>query len=200
MKKKRLIVGLTGTFGSGKSTVAQYFKRLGAAKVISADKLAHEVFAPGNLLQKKIRLLFDIKGVISRRAIAGVVFKDSGKRKKLEGIIHPYVFKRIREELRSIRNGIRVLEIPLLFETGAERLCDVTVAVIAGEHNIINRLSGKGFSRKAIGERLKAHFSEHKKAARADFIIPNKNSEEELFDRTKQVWSKLNLILENKTK
>ena len=191
--KKRLIVGLTGTFGSGKSTVGKILKRLGARKVIDTDQLAHEVFRPKHPLGRRIKALFGMK-LLNRKAIAKEVFSSSKKRKKLEGIIHPYVKKRVNSELKTIRRGIVILEVPLLFESGFDRMCDVTVAVLAGESNIMKRRR-PGFSRDEVRARLRAQFSELAKKRKADLYIQNSGSKSLLTQKTKRVWQKLLPIL-----
>ena len=191
LAKARLIVGLTGTFGSGKSTVGRVFKRLGARKVIDADRLVDEVFRSEQAIRKQIQQLFGIRGRINRKFIAKIVFKDSRRRRRLEAMIHPYVFKRIRSELEKVRSGVIVLEIPLLFETGANRFCDVTVAVVSGAHHIIKRLSRKGFSSKEVCARLRAQLSQKEKERRADFFIRNSGSKAALIKHASLVWQKL---------
>ena len=188
--KKRLIVGLTGTFGSGNSTVGKILKRLGARKVINTDQLAHEVFQPKHPLGRKIKSLFGIKS-LNRKAIAKEVFSNVKKRKKLEGIIHPYVKKRVNSQLKTIRRGIVILEVPLLFESGFDRMCDVTVAVLAGERNIIKRKRGRGFNTQEIRARLRAQLSEQAKKSNADSYIQNSGSKSLLAQKTKRVWQKL---------
>ena len=136
----RLVVGLTGTFGSGKSTVGRLLKRFGAQRVIDCDRLVEQALRVDVGIRAKIRDLFDIKGRINRQAIAEVVFRNIRKRKQLEAIIHPYVFKAIDSDLRRIPKGIVILEVPLLFETGFDRRCDMTMAVTAGKRAIVDRL------------------------------------------------------------
>ncbi len=192
---KRLIVGLTGTYGSGKSTVGKLFKRLGTAKVIDADKLVHEAFRPGSSILKKIKVLFQMKKAVTRQAVAEVVFKDAMKRRLLERIVHPYVFQRIDSEVKKVKKGIVVLEIPLLFETQADRFCDKTVAVVAGTKNILNRLRTKGVRPIQAMARIKAHWTEAKKAKCADFIIHNQRSKKDLVRQTQCVFERMKSIL-----
>ena len=161
--------------------------------MIDCDRLAHEVFRPGHPLAKKIKSLFRTAGSMSRSAIAREVFSDPRKRKQLEAIIHPYVGRRIRSELRKVRSGIIILEVPLLFETGFDRFCDATIVVLAGERNIIKRLSGDGFKPEEVRMRLRAQLPEHEKGRRADFLILNSGSKSALVKNTKSIWQKLNL-------
>ncbi len=189
--KKRLIVGLTGSFGSGKSTVGQIFKRLGARQVIDADKIAHEVFRSGHPLGKRIKKLFGVKGALDRKAIARKVFSDPLKRRRLEAIIHPYVFGRIRGEIAKIQSGIVILEVPLLFETGFDGFCDVTVVVLSKEKDVYRRLLKSGYPSREIRARLRSQMSARQKKAKADLLIDNSGSKSQLIQKTKLIWGKL---------
>ncbi len=195
---RRLVVGLTGTFGSGKSTVGKILKRFGARKVIDSDLVAHEVFRPGHPAGKKIRLLFGVKKSISRKVIAKEVFSNPKKRRRLESIIHPYVSQRIAREIGRISSGVVILEVPLLFETGFDRFCDVTVAVLTGERNIVKRLSRVGFKPEEVRARLRAQLPEREKKRRADLYIQNSGSKTLLTQKTKLIWQKLISILNEK--
>ena len=193
--KKRLIVGLTGSFGSGKSAVGQILKRLGARKVIDTDRLAHEVFRPKHPVGEKIKALFNMKAPLNRKAIAKEVFSKPKKRRQLEAIVHPYVYRRVISELKQVLSGIVVLEVPLLFEAGFDKICDVTVAVVAGKQNILKRLARSGVASKEARARLRAQLPEWKKKKRADLYIQNSGSKKLLIQNTKLIWQKLESIL-----
>ena len=192
--RKRLVVGLTGSFGTGKSTVGRVLKRLGARKVIHADLLVHEVFKRRHPIGQRIKSLFHIHGILNRNKIAGEVFQNPAKRRRLESLIHPYVGKRIREELKPIQNGIVILEVPLLFETGFDRLCDVTISVLASERAMAKRLRARGFGAREVRRRLRAQLSQSEKKKRSDFFILNSGSKKLLVQKTKSVWKKLKFI------
>ena len=188
---KRLAVGLTGSFGTGKSTVSRILKNLGARKVINADQLVHEVFKRHHPIGKRIKSLFHMSGILNRKKIAGEVFRNPAKRRRLEALIHPYVRRRMLEELKSIRDGIAILEVPLLFEAGFDRLCDVTVSVLASERTIIRRLAKRGFASEEVKKRLETQLSQSEKKKRSDFFIINSGSKKLLVQKTKSVWKKL---------
>lgn len=188
---RRLVVGLTGSFGSGKTTVSKFLKKLGAKRIINSDELVRETFQPGNECLKKIKLLFQVNGAVSRKKIAAEVFARPAKRKALEAIIHPYVYQRIMNELKKVKRGIVILEVPLLFEAKFDRICDVTITVTAGRSNMIKRLSRLGLSREEVLARLKAQFSEERKMRKADFIIDNRGSKQLLNKKTEFVWKKI---------
>lgn len=196
---RKTIVGLTGGFGSGKSTVAHFFEELGAF-VVDSDMLAHEALMKGSPAYDKILSLFkgkDIagsKGDLDRKKIADLVFKDPSGRKKLEEIIHPYVFERIAEEVGDAEEDIAVVEIPLLFETGFEMFCHHTVAVKAAEAVTTRRLQEKGFTAAEIAARRKAQIPLEEKLKQADIIIDNSGTFQETRREVEKVWKKLHPV------
>src|SRR3990167_8668852 len=146
----KVVIGLTGGFGSGKSTVAHLFEELGAF-TIDADKLAHEALRKDSPVFPQVAALFKdaVKKStqeIDRKKIAEIVFKDTAKRKRLEAIIHPYVFSRIVEEAADSLPTVVVIEVPLLFETGFDQFCHLTVVVKAPDAAVNQRLKNKGFT------------------------------------------------------
>lgn len=192
MKK---IIGLTGSFGSGKTTVAHSFQALGA-NVIDADVLAHEALMAGSEVFDLIVKLFGKEiigddGHINRRKVSELVFHDSVKRKALEEIIHPYVFERMEEEIRESEEAIVILDVPLLFETGLDQRCDQTLVVTAPEETILKRLREKGFSEPEIKARLSAQKPQEEKALLADFVIENKGSFEDAQKQVHDIWTAL---------
>ncbi len=169
------------------------FKKLGARKILNSDQLAHETLRPGNQCYRRIKSFFHLEGPINRKQLAREIFANPEKRKKLEAIIHPYVRRRMMNEIKKVKQGIVILEVPLLFEAKFDRICNATIVVSAGKSNIMKRLMRAGFGRAEINSRLKAQFSESEKMKRADIIISNKGSKKLLEQKTKLVWKKLKL-------
>ena len=176
-------VGLTGGFGTGKSTVARHFRKLGA-HVIDADRLAHEALRPGVPEYQKILSCF---GTVDRKKLAQIVFANPRKRKILESIIHPYVFRRI-DELEKKKSGIVILEVPLLFETHFDKKMDSVVVVTASIQTQILRSS---LSKDETRARIKAQMPLSQKMKRADFVIHNDGSLTETKKQTVAVWRSL---------
>ncbi|MBI3316433.1 MAG: dephospho-CoA kinase [Candidatus Omnitrophica bacterium] len=190
----RTIIGLTGSFGSGKSTVAGLFQELGAA-IVDADKITHELFEPGHPEFKKIAALFKGKQVLSqtldRKKIAEIVFRDAALRKKLEAIVHPYVFSRMVEEITDAEEPVVVLEIPLLFETGFHQYCKYTVVVAVSEAQAARRLKERGFSAQEVKKRWAAQLPLSEKMKLADFIVDNSGEFKKTKDEVKKIWKKI---------
>ena len=189
-------VGLTGSFGSGKSTVARMFREKGA-RVLDADRIAHEVFRKGNPVYPKVRRLFrkELKH-LSRAKMAEIVFTDANKRRRLESLIHPYVFKRIREEVAKTRRPV-VVEVPLLFETGFDRRCDRTVTVVANKKKIFERL-GRSYTPNEIRTRLRAQMPVAEKARRSDEVIDNSGDLKKTRQEVERLWRKWSEIIKGR--
>lgn len=195
----KLVLGLTGGIGTGKTTVAHMLEELGAY-VVHADDIAHEVYMKDGPLYGRIRELF--RGVdlenekgIDRRKVASIVFRDAALLKKLEDIVHPYVRQRILDELADSDEGVVVLDVPLLFETGFDRFCDRTLVVSAPDKVADERLREKGFTQAEIDARRNVQLPLDAKIKRADIVIPNAGSLSETRDKTARIWKDLRPVL-----
>ncbi len=131
-----LVIGLTGGIGMGKSTVAAILKRMGFP-VFSADEIVRNALKKNGAATARVARLFPEtfkRGGIDRRRLAQIVFGQPGKLRRLERILHPLVWQAERAFLQKARKDKKravVLEIPLLFETGADKRCDITLCVSA---------------------------------------------------------------------
>jgi dephospho-CoA kinase len=194
MTEKKLIVGLTGGFGTGKSTVAKMFREWGA-RVLHADEIAHEALVKGSACYGKISAFFPdaetSAGILDRKKIADVVFKDAEKRKALEDIVHAYVYERIQDEVDEASESLVVLDVPLLFETGYAQNCHKTVVVSAAPEVSAERLRAKGFSSEEIEKRRQAQMPLAEKEKKADYIIHNSGSLEQTRREAEKVWKTL---------
>ncbi len=171
------IIGLTGSIGMGKSTAAAMLGRL-RVPVFSADVFVHRALGPGGIAGAPVAKAFPDAiedGAISRRALGRLVFDDDESLKRLEAIIHPLAraaeIKFIAQQnLRRVR--VAALEIPLLFETAAEVLCDAVVVLTAPRFIQDARvLARPGMSRARLEVIRARQMAEREKCARADFVI-----------------------------
>jgi dephospho-CoA kinase len=194
-----LRVALTGNIASGKSLVAQTWRELGAY-VIDADTLAREAVAPGTSGFEAVVQEFgpDVvadDGTLDRARLREVVFADSGRRVTLEQIVHPEVQRlRAAEETRLRQQGARIVvnDIPLLYEAGLESAFDVVVHVHADDDVRLARL----VQLRALPEAearaiMAAQMPSQEKRARADIVIENNKSLDELQQRAAAVWLEL---------
>jgi len=175
-----IIVGLTGGIGAGKSTVAKILARKGLP-VYNADRVVHQLLGPGGAAVKPVAKLFlsTLKGnAIDRQALGKIVFKNPAQLKKLEKILHPLVKKAEREFLANARRQkacAAILEIPLLFETGAEARCDRVILVTAPKYLRKARvLKRKDMDATMFNAIVKQQMPEAEKRRRADHIVPTK--------------------------
>lgn len=173
-----LVLGLTGSFGSGKSTVAAMFRGLGFPAA-DADDFAREAVAPGSEALAEIGRAFGegvltADGSLDREAMAARVFADPEARKRLGVIVHPRV-RAAMDRFVAAHQGAPavILEIPLLFETGREAEMDEVIVVTASERARFGRLKARGFTEKQIVARLGAQMAQSRKVARADRVIDN---------------------------
>lgn len=177
-KKRKKVVGVTGGFGTGKSTAAAFLRNEGFL-VLDADRIAHETLQATNPVFKNICEKFPdatIDGFLERRKLAEIVFKNPARLKRLEKLIHPYVHKRLLEEIKKSKKKWIVIEVPLLFEAGFEKICDCVVTVFSGTREADERLLGQGWSRTEIQRRRAEQWPIQRKMAKSDFVINNSGS------------------------
>ncbi len=175
-----LLVGLTGGIGSGKSQVAQMFKRLGAY-LIDADELAHEAVQPDRPVLKRIVEAFGPEilnpdGTLERATLGRQVFDDAEKRELLNSIVHPYVFReeerRRKEIAQKDPKAIVLFDAALLIETGSDQLMDKVILVTIDRRKQIGRIMKRdGLSREEAVRRIEAQMPQSKKKSRADYMI-----------------------------
>ena len=162
------------------------------ARVIRADKLAHEAFKKENRVYRKLASLFpEVKGNLTRRRVAQIIFNDPKRRQTLEALIHPYVFRRIKEEICGMRRSAAVVEIPLLFETGFDKHCDATVVVDAPKEKVIRRLAARGFGKAEVERRWQAQMPTAEKKKRADYVIDNSKNRKQTERQVKKIWQEI---------
>jgi dephospho-CoA kinase len=192
-------IGLTGNIGSGKSTVARLLSERGAA-VIDSDVLARQATEDKEVLKRIAeefgeRMVTD--GRLDRAALADVVFTDSGARRRLEGIIHPWVRARSRAEQRRLVESAApppaiVHDIPLLFEKGLQDAFDTVVVVDApAETRAARAAAGGRLSEADFLARDRAQWPPERKAALADHVIDNSGDLASLKEQVAALWSRI---------
>jgi len=178
-------IALTGGIGAGKSTALAALERLGAA-VLSSDAVVHELYASDQVRDAVVaRFGPEVApdGVVDRGQLATVAFAATESRSWLEGLIWPLVRDAVsawktRSQAADPRPRALVVEVPLLFEGGQERLYDATIAVTADEDVRRARASARGH--RAVDEREARQLSQADKAARATYVVTNDGDIDEL--------------------
>jgi dephospho-CoA kinase len=171
------VIGLTGSIGMGKSTAVAMLRRM-RIPVHDADAAVHALIGPGGAAVAEVARAFRgvvRNGVVDRKSLGERVFKDPAARAKLEAILHPRVREATRafvKRHRRARRDLVVLDIPLLFETGGERLCDAVIVVSAPrtiqEQRVLRRA---GMTRERFRGILAAQLCDAEKRRRADFVV-----------------------------
>jgi dephospho-CoA kinase len=193
-----LLVGLTGGIASGKSSVSAMLAERGA-EIIDADLIARQVVMPGERAWQKIldhfgRGVLTEDGQVDRKKLADLVFADQAKLTLLNEITHPDIFARVAERLEHNRDRevVVVLDAALLIETGLADRVDVVVVVDAGdEDEQLRRLTAKGFDERDARARMAAQLPAEARLARADLVIRNVGTFEELTARVDEAWDEL---------
>lgn len=192
-------IGLTGNIGSGKSTVAKLLAARGAA-LIDADALAKAATRDPQVLKQIGQALGSdliVDGALDRQRTAARVFGDAEARATLNGIIHPWVRRESERRVRELScqadpPAVIVMDIPLLYEGGLERLVDAVVVVSAPWPQRLARVCARsGLSEAEVLARERAQLPLAEKVARADFVIDNSGSLAQLEAQVATLWPAL---------
>ena len=196
-----MILGLTGTFGSGKTTVAEMFRTLGA-RIIDADKIARDIVEPSLSAYHEIVSEFGKEvimenGHLNRQKIRDIIFDDPEKRKRLNEIMHPKIRQVEMELLNQWKDEpLVVFNVPLLFENKLEKYVDKVLVVRVDHQTRIERLQKREpISKEQIRRILESQMSDEEKIARADFVIDNSRSIRETFQQVQQLIKQLKIPL-----
>lgn len=198
---------MTGGVATGKSTVADRLRGLGAA-VLDADQMARDVVRLGEPATEEIRRVFGggvfaPDGSLDRMALGEIVFNDRTRRAELEAIIHPRVRRRMREELERLRADgrvrVAVCDIPLLYETGMnlntfDRILVVYAPFEAQKRRLVQR---NALSREQAEARIRAQMPTEEKVRRADDVIDNSGDLEETMRQVERVWEEWQRLCES---
>jgi dephospho-CoA kinase len=187
-------VGLTGGIGAGKSEALAALERLGAA-TLSTDRVVHDLYADPEVLGEVTgRWGEEVApgGVVDRAAVARAAFASAGERAWLESLLWPRVGARMvawRAEQEARDVAALVVEVPLLFESGMNHGFDATIAVIADEDVRTERAGARGHL--ALDERTARQLTQQEKSERADHVVINDGSLEDLERALSAVLGKL---------
>ena len=198
------VIGLTGGIGTGKSTAAEYLHSKGFA-VIDADQIGRDMTADGSPLLAVLDEMFgpagpygregveilSAPGVLDRRAMASLVFSDDGIRYKFNEIMHTAIIDEIKREIECCETEGKahvLIDAPLLFEAGVNRLCDRVILITAALEKRIERVVSRDhMTREEIVSRIKSQMDDSEKAALSDFVVDNSGSLEDLYDELDKV-------------
>lgn len=199
-KDKFLLLGVTGGIASGKTTVANMLRELGAP-IIDFDLIARLVVEPGKPAWKEIVEYFGKQVLkkdnsLDRKKVSKIVFRDMEKRKKLEGFTHPRIHEEFVKQVNEIAeknpNAIIQVAIPLLIELNLQYMFHKTLVVYIPQEKQIERLIERdGISENEAKNILKAQLPIDEKVGYADFVINNEKSLEETKRQVEDLWQTL---------
>lgn len=199
------VVGLTGGIASGKTTISDMFRVLGAT-IIDTDVISRRLLEPGEKGFTKVveklgdEILLD-NGEIDRRHLRELVFNDGNLKSWLESILHPLILERCQQEIDGVKDSNYVLlVVPLLFESGFKALTDRVLAVDCQKSVQLQRLTNRDrididLANKMIAQQL----SNRERIKRADDVIDNNGAETELLARVQQLHHQYNLAGKTET-
>ncbi len=194
-----MVLGITGSIASGKTTVALAFQDLGAV-VVSADVLAREIVRPGSEVLARIAVHFGRRviqedGALNRTLVADLIFNDKRARNDLNAITHPAIAELAVQRLREAELGgasLVIYDAPLLFEAGADRQVDKVLVVRVREDVQLARLMDRdGISRKQALARIASQMPQEEKVARADYVIDNSGTPRQTREQVRALMQRL---------
>lgn len=194
MKGKRMIIGITGSIGTGKSTVTKYLLEKGY-QVLDADKLAKEELEKDDVISEIVLYFGEAvlkNGKINREYLGKLIFNDQKKREILNSIIHPRVIARFEEAIRNTQ-GLLFIDIPLLFETKLEYLCDKILVVYTSKETQLKRLMERDrIDEEYAQTKISAQMDIEEKKKRADYLVYNDGDLEATFEQIENILRRIN--------
>ena len=190
-----LEIGLTGGIGSGKSTVAAMLVDRGAS-LLDADAIVRDLQTPGTpvftaMVERWGDRILDDDGWLDRQAVADIVFADADELAALNGIVHPAVGDEMtrRREALADTDATVILDIPLLVESGHQGLAGVIVVDVDPEVAVARLVAGRGFTPDDARSRIARQASREERLGRADLVVDNGGSLEDLTREVDRAWS-----------
>jgi len=199
-----LVIGLTGSIGTGKSMIANKLRELDIP-VVDADLIAREVVEPDQVTYRKIVELFgeDIlhdDKTLNRKALGSIVFSDDEKRKQLNAVIHPAIREemiRQRDEWIKKEEQCVVLDIPLLYESKLTHFVEKVIVVYVDEDVQLERIIARDESTvEDAKQRINAQIPVAEKAKKADAVIDNNGTKEQSYEQLKEILSKWDITFD----
>ena len=193
-----LVIGLTGSIGTGKSEAARQLEALGAS-IISADQVGHEAYTPNTEAWEHVVSAFGDEilqddGEIDRRKLGTIVFSDPGQLERLNQIMHPRMAQMVADKVEVLRGqGVEVVvvEAALLFEAGWDSLVEEVWTTDSPEQAVIERLKVRnGMSEEETRKRMSSQMGRMERLERSDYVIENSGDMVALGIAIKELWDR----------
>ena len=192
--KKKLLIGITGGIGSGKSLACKYFKQFGC-RIFYADDIAKELYITNTKLRKALvkkfgKRITDSKGNLDFFEFRKVVFSSTANQERVNKIVHPFVISEILERAKNSESKLIIIEAALIFESGFDKFLDYTIVVFSTIKIRIQRIRKRNrLSIRDIRSIVKLQMSEKEKMEKADFVLKNNSSPAQLRKKVKFIYS-----------
>lgn len=179
------VIGLTGGVGAGKSLILSILKEEYGASVIIADQVAHELMKPGEegyfeVLSLLGEDILNSDGTIDRQILAEKIFRDKSVREQVNSIIHPIVWKTIREKISSSQAELIVVEFAIMDKEGTSVYDEMWYVHAFKQNRIFRLMENRGYTKEHSENIIASQASEEEYASRCDRVIENNGSVEEL--------------------
>ncbi|MEC8327903.1 MAG: dephospho-CoA kinase [Pseudomonadota bacterium] len=190
------VIGLTGGIATGKSTVSNYFKKLGIT-IVDADAIAKQVVAPNSPSLKKIKAHFGSQivldnGELNRVELRKAIFSNESEKLWLNNLLHPIIRQEILEQLNAANGSYVILDAPLLFENNLDKLCAKTLLVdIPEELQIMRGSERDGVNKEQIKQIIAAQMPRSIKLTKVDYVIDNALSLDNTYAQVMAIHQKL---------
>lgn len=180
-----MIVGITGNSGSGKSEISKILAHKIDAKIIDADKIVKKISEPENEYYEKQVELFGkeilIKNKLNKKKIAEIIYSNSKMREALNKLTYKYVVEEIKKEINNIEGKNIIIDAPLLFESGLDKICDFTIGIIAKNEVKKERICKRdNLSESTARARLKIQEKDEYYIKKSNYIVENNGNIEEI--------------------
>lgn len=201
VKMKKMIIGITGLIGDGKSKASNVFKNRGVT-VIDVDRFAHKLYKKGTKFYKKLIKIYGKKilsknGNINRNALGKIIFFNKEQYKKFTALIYPVLNRTLKNEIEKIKSNIIVLDMAVLFQSGFYKNVDKIIFIRTSDRIWKKRFKRKKYFNKIFKIRqIQKENIKTKMIALCDFIVYNNSSEKHLKDKINKILEKF-IILAN---
>lgn len=191
-----IVVGLTGGIGTGKSTISQTLAGLGA-QVINADLVGHQAYLPHqNVWQEMVdtfgRGILGDNDEVDRRKLGEIVFSNPDAMKQLNGIVHPWMYRRMEQMIKEHRDSgasVVVLEAAILIEANWTPLVDQVWVVVATEDEVVRRLlTRNNLTEEQIRARIASQMSSDERRKHAQVVVDTNCTLEEVKEQVRRLW------------
>jgi len=193
-----LVIGLTGSIGTGKSEAARYLAQLGA-EVIDADQVGHEAYTPQSEVWHNVvgvfgKEILDSNGEVDRKKLGAIVFSNPDQLSRLNQIMHPLMARIVAEEIEDLRGQgveVAVVEAALLFEAGWDSLVGEVWVTDSSEDLVIQRLSERnGLTKEEARKRISSQMDRSERLSRADLVIDNSGDIAAMESTIDEIWER----------